>query len=394
MRHVRVFLVHGTWGAGADWKNIGSPFRASLKEALTRPGREVDFDSISWGARNSGAQRAQVAESLIDKLATAERTDEGKWEYLVVAHSHGGNIATHAVRERLRNSPNQPILGVVCLNTPFLKHELRAWGNYIIAWLVLMLILALAVSPWIDPLALPMDHAVQRVYEASNGWLNRDRLGAALIVLALILLGLVMLGKQLRLKPPHQSQSEQGTVEPRPKVLCLSCPDDEAITFLGLLEGIANLPQLLLHPIGIVALSLGLTLYMLLTGHTDFCAADLACWASNLYLFTCSLVTWVAIALLGGFIGSVIVVIAFGLPSRGLVENLLSRVLVSYVPLQSAETYFRGISEVKHKWLSPLQLLHSQIYRSEQTFGEIRAWLNGPPFSTDAPQFGVAPRAP
>ena len=261
--------------------------------------------------------------------------------------------------------------GVSCRNTPFLKHELRAWGNYLIVWLVLLLLAALALAPWSTPLTPTYQHAVDQVSQFFGGFLQRETVFSSLIALALALLGVVFLGTRMRLTP--------ALIEPyscaRPKVLCLSCPDDEAITFLGLLEGVSNLPQLLLHPLFVVPIAAAAPALLYFTGHHTFCSSDIYCWASNLYLTACVLGLWVLIAITGGLLGSIIVKIAFGLPSRGILENLLSRVLVSYAPLRPADVYFRGITEISHKWLTPFQLLHSQIYRSPQTFTEIGKWL-------------------
>jgi hypothetical protein len=389
MKQVRAFLIHGTWGATADWKDEGSAFRSTLEATLKNLGREVDFVPIPWSAANSHDERLRIGKSLVDKLEKAERTDNDQWEYLVVAHSHGGNIATDAVRDWMNRGSGKSMLGIICLNTPFLKHELRAWGNYLVVWLVLLLLAALALGPWSAPPTSTFQHAVDEVSQYFGGYLRREFVFSTLIALALALLGVVLLGKKMRLSP--------APIEPyssvRPKVLCLSCPDDEAITFLGLLEGVSNLPQLLLHPLFVAPIAATVPVLLFFTGHREFCSADLYCWASNAYLLSCVLALWVLVALTGGLLGSLVVKIAFGLPTRGILENLLSRVLVSYAPLRPADVYFRGITEITHKWFTPFQLLHSQIYRSPQTFSEIGKWLTfvaAHRDSTAAPQRNAA----
>jgi pimeloyl-ACP methyl ester carboxylesterase len=370
VRKVRTYLIHGTWGAAADWKNVNSPFRESLRETLNRLGRDPEFVPISWSALNSSTHRQGVAKALVEELKSAE-DNSGDSEVLVVGHSHGGNIATDAARELLANDKGRNLLGVVCLNTPFLKHELRAWGNYLVAWLVLLLLGALATYPGMLPPDSTLEHTAAAISDYLPPGLGLQHLSAAQIALSLTLLFFVLIAKKLRIEPTPPETYDSA----RPRVLCLSCPDDEAITFLGLVEGFANLPQLLLHPLFLVLLALFTPSILWTTGHREFCGADIFCWISNLYLFVAILAAWVGTAISGGILGSLVVKFAFGLPLSAVVENMLSRVLVSYIPLRPAEAYFRGITEIKHKWLSPFQLLHSQIYRSPQTFKEIQKWL-------------------
>lgn len=370
MKNMYVLLIHGTWAGGGRWTHAGSKFRTRLASGLKDIGYEPRFETFPWNGANRWRARVTVAKELNEHLDRVASERDKAWEFLVVAHSHGGNIATEAVRNRLRKQPELPIRGIACLNTPFLTHEVRGSSAYLFVWLLLAIALGAAFFAT-GGLERNNDlpNEVLAIAHYQTGIFTRANLFTALIAISGIVALLLALSKRLQ---AHQQDFAWG---PRPNVLCLSCPDDEAITFLGLGEGISNLPQLLLHPLAL-ALFVVVGLFVLRTsGGLTWCADVTTCWNKQVATISTLFLLWMVLALLGGILGSLSVALLFGLSPKQTFETLVSRVLVSYAPLRPAQSYFRGISELSLKWGSPLQLFHSRIYESPQTPKEICEWL-------------------
>jgi hypothetical protein len=107
-----VTLVHGTRARGAAWTQPGSAFREALSVRL---GGAVQFETFEWTGRNSHEDRQEAAialRGLIDRNIRAAPASR----QLVVAHSHGGNIAIRAVADGVERAA---LAGIVTLATPF-----------------------------------------------------------------------------------------------------------------------------------------------------------------------------------------------------------------------------------------------------------------------------------
>jgi len=119
-------LVHGTFAKGAPWVTEDrnpSHFRSRLRAAL-EPQFEVKFDDgYTWGYSsyffrpwdNTLSKRKQGVAELIRYLRDLPDV-EGARRYLV-AHSHGGNVALHALKDE---AARKKVDGLVCLATPCL----------------------------------------------------------------------------------------------------------------------------------------------------------------------------------------------------------------------------------------------------------------------------------
>ncbi len=106
-------LVHGTFASEADWVKEGSILRRTL---AGQRGATVVFRSCRWSGGNTHAQRLDDAELLRCDLHKAlAEFPNGK--HFVLAHSHGGNLALYALRDRVLQSQ---LAGVVTMGTPFL----------------------------------------------------------------------------------------------------------------------------------------------------------------------------------------------------------------------------------------------------------------------------------
>jgi hypothetical protein len=109
-----LILVHGTWGRRSTWVEEDSPFCRSLRRlwgstlALDRSFKRSgwnDFRSRQAAADAFGAHvldlRARFPEATL----------------FACAHSHGGAVVAHAMRDR---SVEAALSGVVCVSTPFI----------------------------------------------------------------------------------------------------------------------------------------------------------------------------------------------------------------------------------------------------------------------------------
>lgn len=366
MKKMLVLLVHGTWAGAARWTHPGSLFRERLEKGVHELGYEVDYRLFPWNGKNRWRARVEVSESVnehLDKVLEKQET-----ELLIIAHSHGGNIATEAVRTRLRSDPEIPLRGVVCLNTPFLTHQLRGSSGFLPVWLLVAFVLVIGL--WITGYGNEQVGPIGAVGPIAGKFYNLHNtdLQIGLVSVFSVTGGLFLISKYI------QRKESRFPWEPRPRVLCLSCPDDEAITFLGLGEGIANLPQLLLHPVSMALFWISALLLLLLFGGWTWCGNDFACWEPQVGTLSVLFIMWLGLALVGGVAGTLLMTLMFGLSARQALRTLVSRVLVSYVPLRPAKSHFRGISDLPIKW-RPIQLFHSGIYESLQTVDEICVWL-------------------
>jgi Serine aminopeptidase, S33 len=132
-----VTLVHGTWARRADWTMTSSPLCAAICEAAHGP---VKFEPFLWSGWNTVTSRSRAVTRLISQL----RALQTRWphaRHFVIGHSHGGNIAFQAMRER---SVAKHIVGVACLSTPFLcvsPRELGPVGRIALWWFPVVVVL-------------------------------------------------------------------------------------------------------------------------------------------------------------------------------------------------------------------------------------------------------------
>ncbi len=116
-----VFLVHGTFARGAEWTRPASKLSQRLQEEL---GNEAILKRFEWSGQNSAVARYVGGRKLQGRLRSSlRRHPEAK--HIVIAHSHGGNVALRAV-----TLPELSSVRVVCLSTPFLRATPRYLGSF------------------------------------------------------------------------------------------------------------------------------------------------------------------------------------------------------------------------------------------------------------------------
>ena len=141
-----ITLVHETWPHGFFrtffwtprrhrsplWFEDGSPFLSRLSTELHDIPHKIT--PILWSGENSIFERDKAAHVLAEHLS-AEHTEQPQATQLVIAHSHGGNIALRALHylRQLDTSllcgaeSSQPL--VVTLATPFIEVHKADFGR-------------------------------------------------------------------------------------------------------------------------------------------------------------------------------------------------------------------------------------------------------------------------
>jgi hypothetical protein len=128
-----IILVHGTWGRGVFpkrrevfsyprnkrwWFEEGSQFRTGLDEALKSASLDWPIHPFLWSGANSVHARDCAARELSDQLTKDLQGDPDAMA-VIVAHSHGGNVALRALQHL--NSMAAGKIKVITLATPFLR---------------------------------------------------------------------------------------------------------------------------------------------------------------------------------------------------------------------------------------------------------------------------------
>lgn len=128
-----VHLVHGTWGRGFFprrrsarsqrkplWFESGSPFTTEFINACQAKGIEAELRAFLWSGANSIRERDIAAEALCAALASSHAGRPAARQ-IVVAHSHGGNIALRALHRSATEGYEVGEVHVVALATPFIQ---------------------------------------------------------------------------------------------------------------------------------------------------------------------------------------------------------------------------------------------------------------------------------
>jgi pimeloyl-ACP methyl ester carboxylesterase len=152
--HVVVTLVHGTFARRADWTAESSPLRRAIRKTMREP---VRFEQFLWSGWNTVTSRSKAVDRLISHLADLQ-TRWPQARHFVVGHSHGGNIAFQAMRDK---AVEARIAGVVCLSTPFLWASPRNLGpvGRIALWWFPVVIALVCLVPAVELLPLALQSA-------------------------------------------------------------------------------------------------------------------------------------------------------------------------------------------------------------------------------------------
>jgi pimeloyl-ACP methyl ester carboxylesterase len=90
----QVLIIHGTWASKENWWKHPSPFTLFL-DSVTKGAVYKGPTPFAWSGENNDAARRVASVELVNWIS-ANRSDE----LIVVAHSHGGNVAMLAARQK------------------------------------------------------------------------------------------------------------------------------------------------------------------------------------------------------------------------------------------------------------------------------------------------------
>jgi hypothetical protein len=209
-----ITTVHGTWGRGLfpslqrqnrrRWFEEDSPFLDRLMEELGDIPHKIT--PLLWSGENSIYERNETAHDLAKHLS-AEHAVHPQATQLVIAHSHGGNIALRALHLLRKRDASRLCAGemptplVVTLATPFVEVQradftaspIRFLVLYAMAYLVLTVLLFIWGVPqlgefgtWV--LKVPIALLTRRVVP------QLDESGVTFVIAALLALPLALSG--------------------------------------------------------------------------------------------------------------------------------------------------------------------------------------------------------
>jgi hypothetical protein len=128
-----VTLVHGTWargmpgpkrarrqGSSPKWFEPGSAFSDGILRSLSRAGVRADVATFDWSGANSILARESAAQRLAGVLAQ-QRTNHPESARVVIAHSHGGNVALRAFQFLTDLGSDCGQLSIATIGTPFVS---------------------------------------------------------------------------------------------------------------------------------------------------------------------------------------------------------------------------------------------------------------------------------
>src|SRR3954454_8441047 len=111
-RHL--ITVHGTWAREAKWASPSGPLERSVRALLP----DVQFEQFQWRGGNLNRDRLIGARQLGARLRELIAQD-----VVIVAHSHGGNVARSASGLAGEGSG---LRRIVAVGIPFLSIDLLA----------------------------------------------------------------------------------------------------------------------------------------------------------------------------------------------------------------------------------------------------------------------------
>lgn len=126
-----IIAVHGTFahdsdnapgtpaGVGPQWWEAGSEFENDMRAYIEPADGTLNVTHLIWSGLNSETERREAGARLDEKLVELEKKNE---PYCIVAHSHGGSVASAALLEsgaRKRSLPN--LKRWITIGTPFVN---------------------------------------------------------------------------------------------------------------------------------------------------------------------------------------------------------------------------------------------------------------------------------
>jgi hypothetical protein len=359
-----IALVHGTFAPGAPWTQPGSALRRLWPATPERP---VTFDAPQWSGDNSHEARVTAAAELASHLRKRPAQ-------LVIAHSHGGNVALNA----LASNADSRTRALVCLNTPFLHCQPR---SLVPLWAVLIVLnplglLFLSATPFLELYMFP---------RYPGQYWRPVLITAGLLMAAMIPVGVAgfaffrlseRLTSAIEMYQERRSARLRASADPGCHILAATVKQDEAYRYLWLLDRLTDVTSL---GAGIsYLLCVGGVALIVLAGSGGF-LTDFN-WFPGLTKAALTTARYGAIAAAAGavlFLVSAIVTGGISAVVRGhkfsygeqIVDSLLLRISVEPYPphpLKADLRYFAATAG---------GLKHSALYGSPEVVQSLAAWF-------------------
>jgi pimeloyl-ACP methyl ester carboxylesterase len=416
-----IVLIHGTFATNATWPLGGSEFRRRLEEALEARGiGSVEFQAIRWNGGNRDIDRVRASLHLRRRLKYWSDAQPDRPVFLI-GHSHGGNIALHAVGHsaELRRMAR----GVVTLATPFLifdeqpaiiariavsLFDLRFGALRLAGWtLVNMVLFCLFyfVFPWIFDLQIWMLQSGMQL----RAWLCRllvspgtcDTIYDALAFVLGLVMGLLNVGgfaatswdssaqsHKLALAKASASLDRFSYVQPQERlagvpILVLSSPLDEARQGLNGAWWMhrASLWAARLGLILAIAAGLAVAVWTLTWANIKIeaqiaaNASTRSLWLNSLSSYAAMSLFGVAVAVVGSLFRGFVRLPVPGHGGRQTLNNLLFTQRVKRWPFESGQ-----VKKMSYKPSELLKsapgLLHSSLYQHPRASADIAEWIS------------------
>lgn len=170
-----ITMVHGTWGRGffpkeyraqrrwhgllpiapPPWFHENSFFRNRLESELRNENIGATFRAFEWSGANSVFHRARAADELSSLLAS----DPDNANSIVIAHSHGGNVAFRAISKL---GSRGATIHLITLATPFLR-VFPTWSGPGFQDVIIYFLFAMIAGPvlWLLALAAALESQLQ-----------------------------------------------------------------------------------------------------------------------------------------------------------------------------------------------------------------------------------------
>ncbi|UQE01144.1 esterase/lipase family protein [Bradyrhizobium japonicum] len=381
-----ITFVHGTFARSAPWTLEGSTLRNSILQAL---GSDVEFNTFNWSGRNTHHARLEAGRALGRLLVSLQSQYPDKRQVLI-AHSHGGNVALHALK-----AAELKRISVITLNTPFTRIRPRDLTSlfavlfeccFLLVWLVAMLFF-LFLGFDLPPILSYTLIAFLFGWGMFPLWLDRSRVGRSLIERLLEGIEERTFKKQRVL----HNRLCASTTESR-QMLILTVVGDEAEAFLRFFDFFGSVP------VRIINFLLGMAEALAEQGVSDrFNRARFIANQATPFLGPLA----IPIAVLFGFFAlfSVFVILLsipiFALVAIRRVSHWDDRLVDSvYVNISSSEhpeildseyertecdaearQFFKRYVVKKAGMLAWTQLKHSQLYGDNEVVSDICSWL-------------------
>jgi hypothetical protein len=221
-KNLHIVLVHGTWGRGlfrlqpiAPWCQEGSSFRRGLLNSLQQsmPNVHISVSPFNWSGANSILERAKASQELVSFLGNIKRAET----VLIIAHSHGGNVAIRAVGKL--DDPSRVYL--CTLATPFFR-LFESGREYPMSDHVIRI---LSVAS----LGFVMSNLYQEFLSGSS---KAATVASLLLTLSICTIGGWKLGGSLHrlfVNPPPEFGQDPTAWQLRPKLLCEAAAFDAGV---------------------------------------------------------------------------------------------------------------------------------------------------------------------